>query len=100
MEPDKRQTVDVDVRIQSAVLVGEIPLIQHDQHAMRAIRPLRERGYSPEDMLRAMQLQPIPTTRVPERQARRASLRFGDTVKTRPNESRVYPARVAEVDLG
>lgn len=65
---------EVDVRSQSGVVIEEIPLIQNDEEAMRAIQTLRERGYSPEDVVQAMELQPVPTTRVRERQARRTSL--------------------------
>jgi DNA-binding transcriptional MerR regulator len=64
----------VEVRSQSAVLLEEIPLIQNDPEAMEAILTLRERGYSPEAVRQAMELQPVPTTRARERQAARASL--------------------------
>lgn len=64
----------VEVRGQSAVLLEEIPLIQNDLEAMEAIQTLRERGYSSEAVCRAMELQPVPTTRARERQAARASL--------------------------
>jgi len=64
----------IEVRGQSAVLLEEIPLIQNDPEAMEAIQALRERGYSPETVRRAMELQPVPTTRARERQAARISL--------------------------
>jgi hypothetical protein len=41
---------------------------------MEAIATLRARGYSPEQVRLAMEHQPIPTTRVYERQAARAAL--------------------------
>jgi superfamily II DNA or RNA helicase/DNA-binding transcriptional MerR regulator len=64
----------VEVRAQSGVILEEIPLIENDPDAMQAIQTLRERGYSPEAVRQAMELQPVPTTRVRERQAARASL--------------------------
>jgi DNA-binding transcriptional MerR regulator len=64
----------VDVRGQSGVTMEEIPLIEEDPEAMQAIRTLQERGYSPEVVRQAMELQPVPTTRVRQRQAARAAL--------------------------
>ena len=64
----------LDVRGQSGVTMQEIPLIQDDLEAMEAIRTLRERGYSPEAVRQAMELQPVPTTRLRERQAARSGL--------------------------
>lgn len=64
----------VEVREQSGVLLEEIPLIQNDPEAMRAIETLRNRGYSPEAVSRAMTLEPVPTTRVGARQAARSGL--------------------------
>lgn len=64
----------VEVRAQSDVLIEEIPLLQSDPEAMRAIQTLQERGYSPDAVRRAMELQPVPTTRARERQAARSSL--------------------------
>ena len=64
----------VQVRSQSGVTLEEIPLIQQDDEAMQAIRTLQERGYSPDAVREAMELQPVPTTRVRERQAARSGL--------------------------
>ena len=64
----------VEVRSQSSVMLEEIPLISEDPVAMEAIQTLRERGYSPEDVRHAMELRAVPTTKVRERQAARASL--------------------------
>lgn len=64
----------VDVRGQSGVTMQEIPLIEDDPEAMQAIRTLLERGYSPDVVRQAMELQPVPTTRVRHRQAARAGL--------------------------
>ena len=65
---------EVEVRDQGSVFVEEIPLIEDDPAAMDAINTLRERGYSAETVRRAMELQPVPTTRVRERQAARSRL--------------------------
>jgi len=72
--PATVQVNTVDVRGQTGVMVQEIPLIQEDPEAMQAIRTLQERGYSPDAVRQAMELQPVPTTRVRERQAARAGL--------------------------
>jgi superfamily II DNA or RNA helicase len=72
--PTPRNPSEVNVRGQVGVTLEEIPLIQNDEEAMQAIRMLQERGYSPDDVRQAMELQPVPTTRVRERQSARASL--------------------------
>lgn len=72
--PGTRDPNTVDVRGQSDVTIEEIPLIQDDAAAMQAIRTLQERGYTPDAVRDAMALQPIPTTRVRQRQAARAGL--------------------------
>lgn len=64
----------VQVREQTQVLLEEIPLFASDNEAMEMIRALREKGYSAEDVRRAMELQPVPTTKARERQAARAGL--------------------------
>lgn len=69
-----RDPSTVEVRGQSGVYLEEIPLIEDDPAAMQAIQTLQDRGYSPDDVRRAMELQPVPTTRARERQAARASL--------------------------
>jgi DNA-binding transcriptional MerR regulator len=51
----------------------EIPLLDDDE-AMQAIATLRARGYSPDEVRRVMEHQPVPTTRAHERQAARAAL--------------------------
>lgn len=65
---------EIDVRSQSGVVLEEIPLIQNDVVAMTAIETLRRLGYSPDEVATAMELQPVATTRVRERQARRTAL--------------------------
>jgi superfamily II DNA or RNA helicase len=63
----------VEVRGQSGILIEEIPLLGDDE-AMRAIATLQARGYSPDDVRRAMEHQPVPTTKGNERKAARAAL--------------------------
>jgi superfamily II DNA or RNA helicase len=64
----------VEVRAQSEVLLQEIPLMM-DAEAMAALRVLHERGYTAEDVNEAYRtLQPVPTTRARERQAKRSAL--------------------------
>ena len=72
--PSELERNTVEVRGQSGVTTQEIPLIEDDPEAMQAIRTLQERGYSPETVRDAMELQPVPTTRVRERQAARSGL--------------------------
>jgi DNA-binding transcriptional MerR regulator len=64
----------VEVREQTGVHLEEIPLFQNDAEAMKAIQTLRDRGYSAEAVVQAMELQPVPTTRAYERQAARSAL--------------------------
>jgi superfamily II DNA or RNA helicase len=72
--PTQGRNNPVHVRAQTDVTMQEIPLIQGDAEAMQAIRMLQDRGYTPDAVREAMQLQPVPTTRVRERQAARTSL--------------------------
>ena len=67
-------TNTVEVRGQSHVSLEEIPLLAADAEAMRAIQMLSERGYSPDEVRKAMELQPVPTTKARERQAARSGL--------------------------
>lgn len=69
-----RRTNTVEVREQTQVLLEEIPLLTSDPEAMQAIQTLRDRGYSPDEVMRAMELQPVPTTKARERQAARSGL--------------------------
>jgi len=71
--PVPRAPNTVEVRSQTGVLLEEIPLLD-DNEAMQAIATLRARGYSPDDVRRAMEHQPVPTTKANERQAARAAL--------------------------
>lgn len=71
--PIPRQPNTVEVRAQTGVLLEEIPLLQNDE-AMKAIQTLQALGYSPDDVRKAMEHQPVPTTKANERQAARAAL--------------------------
>lgn len=71
--PAPRAPNTVEVRGQSGVCLEEIPLLDDDE-AMKAIATLRARGYSPEDVRKAMEHQSVPTTKANERQAARAAL--------------------------
>lgn len=65
----------VDVRSQTAIGLQEIPLIADDPDALAALRVLRERGYSSDEVRQAYEeLEPVPVTRVRQRQAMRGSL--------------------------
>jgi hypothetical protein len=71
--PGPRAEEEMEVRAQSEVHLEEIHLLEEDEAA--AIRLLQERGIIAGDFDPTRQaLQPVPTTRVAERQAMRASL--------------------------
>ncbi|MCC6907209.1 MAG: DEAD/DEAH box helicase family protein [Phycisphaerales bacterium] len=63
---------DLEVRSQSAVRLQEIPLLERDD-VKQAFETLREHGVTA-DQARDALLQPVPTTRVRERQAARVAL--------------------------
>ena len=90
--PRPRDPNTVEVREQSDVVVEEIPLIEDNPEAMSAIETLRAAGYSPEDIIRALTLTPIPTTKADERAAARESL---DT-RIRDETGRLLGARGLE----
>lgn len=70
-----RRADRVNVQSQTGVRLEEIPLLQSDAQAMEALRILRDKGYSPEQISEAYrELEPVPTTRVRERQAKRSNL--------------------------
>lgn len=74
VEPVPHDLDGVEVRGQSEVHIEEIPLLQDDA-ALAALRVLQERGYNAADITAAYQtLQPIPATRVRQRQAMRDGL--------------------------
>ena len=65
----------IDVRQQTAVRLEEIPLIADDGAAIEALRLLKDRGYSIAEVSEAYEaLDPVPVTRVRQRQAMRAAL--------------------------
>lgn len=69
------ETDGVDVRSQTDVRLEEIPLIADDEQALAALRVLRGRGYTADEVKQAYEeLQPVPVTKARTRQARRASL--------------------------
>lgn len=71
--PVPRAENEVEVRAQSEVQLEDIHLLPEDEAA--AIRLLQERGIIPGDFDPARQaLQPVPTTRVAQRQAMRGGL--------------------------
>jgi superfamily II DNA or RNA helicase len=88
IEPVPPRDNEVDVRAQSGVQLQEIQLLEEDEAA--AIRLLQERGFIAGDFDPARQsLQPVPTTRVAERQAMRGSL----DVRVRTEAARVLNER-------
>jgi len=63
------------VHAQHGVQLEEIPLRSADPEALEAIRLLREKGYTLDDIKPAFEeLVPVPTTKAQQRQADRASL--------------------------
>jgi superfamily II DNA or RNA helicase len=65
----------LDVRAQTDVRLEEIPLIQDDPDALTALKLLQQKGYSPDQVKEALeQLQPVPVTKVRQRQAKRSGL--------------------------
>jgi len=87
--PTPRELNELSVRGQSGIELQEIPLIQDDAEAMQAVSILKERGYSPEAVRQAMELQPVPTTRVRERQA----ARYGLDMRVRTEVGRILKER-------
>lgn len=78
VEPAPRGAGDgegVNVRGQSGVRLEEIPLIEEDAEALEALRTLREKGFTSDEVKQAYdELEPVPVTRVRQRQARRSGL--------------------------
>ncbi len=65
----------LDVRAQTDVRLEEIPLIQDDPDALTALKLLQQKGYSPDQVKEALEkLQPVPVTKVRQRQAKRSGL--------------------------
>lgn len=78
VEPTARAFGDgerFDVRSQTAIRLEEIPLIAEDPEALAALRVLQERGYTSDQVKQAYdELEPVPVTRVRQRQAMRGGL--------------------------
>ena len=65
----------LQINQQSHIELEEIPLILKDEDAVRALETLKGYGYTVDQVRRGFEaLQPVPTTRVRQRQARRSSL--------------------------
>ena len=79
-----------DVRGQTAVQLEEIPLIAEDAEAQAALQLLRAKGYSSDEVKQAYdELEPVPVTRVRQRQAMRGSL----DVRVRNETARILGER-------
>lgn len=64
-----------DVMSQTSIHLEEIPLISDDHEALAALKVLHDKGYTSEEVKQAYDvLEPVPVTRVRERQAMRSSL--------------------------
>ena len=78
VEPEPHDLGDgehFDVRSQTAIQLEEIPLIAEDPDALAALSILQERGYTSDQVRQAYdELEPVPVTRVRQRQAMRSSL--------------------------
>ncbi|WP_144712301.1 DEAD/DEAH box helicase [Aeromonas veronii] len=89
VEPVPHDLDGVEVRSQSEVHIEEIPLLQDDA-ALAALRVLQDRGYSVDDVAAAYQtLQPVPVTRVRQRQA----MRDGLTIRVRTAAGQILGER-------
>lgn len=65
----------LDVRSQTDVRLEVIPLIEEDADALAALKLLQQKGYTPDQVKQAYEeLQPVPVTRVRQRQAKRGNL--------------------------
>jgi superfamily II DNA/RNA helicase len=71
----RRREPRFEVSAQGDVSVAEIPLMLRDDQARRAIELLLERGVTADDYREAAErLQPVPTTKLKEKQAKGASI--------------------------
>jgi len=65
----------IDVRSQTDIRLQEIPLVQDDPEALAALKLLHHKGYTSDQVKQAYEeLQPVPVTKVRQRQAKRAGL--------------------------
>jgi superfamily II DNA or RNA helicase len=76
VEPSPRASGDsFDVRSQTGVQLEEIPLLRDDPEAVAALKILKERGYTTEQVREAFEeLEPVPVTKARQRQSMRSSL--------------------------
>jgi superfamily II DNA or RNA helicase len=78
VEPQPRafgQDERFDVRSQTGIQLEEIPLIAEDPEAFAALKVLQEKGYTSDQVKQAYdELEPVPVTRVRQRQAKRSGL--------------------------
>ena len=73
-----------DVSSQDVIHLEEIPLISEDTEALDALRILRAKGYTSDQVKQAYdELEPIPTTKVRQRQAMRSGLDMRVKTETR-----------------
>ena len=64
-----------EVRSQTGIRLEEIPLVAEDPDALAALKVLQEKGYTSDQVKEAYdELEPVPVTRVRQRQAMRGSL--------------------------
>jgi superfamily II DNA or RNA helicase len=73
VEPIPRHSNEVQVKAQSRVILEEIPLFEYNQKAKEAYEYLLSIGFTSDDYKKG-ELKPVPTTKIKERQAARASL--------------------------
>lgn len=72
---DVGQRERLDVRSQTGIRLEEIPLLAEDREALAALKVLQERGYTSDEVKQAFdELEPVPVTRVRQRQALRTAL--------------------------
>ena len=86
---ERGRTEGIDVQQQTAVGLEEIPLLKDDA-ASAALQLLKERGYTTAEVSQAYEaLEPVPVTRVRQRQAKRSGL----DMRVRNEAARILRAR-------
>src|SRR5690606_23645025 len=87
IEPKSRTRTpnNIEIKKQEGLSVVEIPLVMEDQSVREAFELLRSKGITPDTYKIVYEHQPVPTTKIRERQAARYSL--DDTVKTKVGEA-------------
>lgn len=84
VEPSARAPVTIDVTGQDGVEVQEVPLLEQNPAALELLNRLKDMGYSPEDILRVWEHEPVATTALGRRQAARKAL--DDLARTKAGE--------------